>query len=141
VEHLPVRKGRHALKRVGILAYIMPGEDPAVGDGVIRDERVQIEMRQPGAVAVPLVGDASGEILENTELEINAWIERPPRPPQEPTRPIGILFPNGRDVLAAGHVPARTIEVPTLADGDDLAELPASHDVAYPLLVWTAQPL
>ena len=39
------------------------------------------------------------------------------------------------------HVPARTVEIPALIDGDDLAQLAAAHDLAHLLLIWIAQPL
>ena len=44
---------------------------------------------------------------------------------QQPALPVGILLADGSDVSVLRHVPARAVEVPALADGDDLAQLAA----------------
>ena len=59
VQHFILCGRRDRLKCVRVLADIVPGEDAAVRDGVVRDERVQIKVRKPGAMAVPLIGDAT----------------------------------------------------------------------------------
>ena len=57
------RERGEALEGVRILAHVMPGEDAAVGHRIVRNERIQVEVGQAGAVAVPLVRDAAREVL------------------------------------------------------------------------------
>ena len=46
IQNLLLGERREALESVGIFANIVPGEDAAVGDGVVGDERVQVEVRE-----------------------------------------------------------------------------------------------
>src|SRR4030095_10929840 len=98
-------------------------------------------MREAGAVAVPLIGDAAREVLEDPELEVDARIERPLRPAEQPALPVGVRLADGRDVLLLRHVPAGAVVVPALADRDDLPDLAAANDLAHTLLIRTAEPL
>ena len=97
---------------------------PPFDNGVVGNERIEVEVRQAGPVAVPLVGDAAGEFFEDAEFEVDSRIEGPRLSPQQPAIPVRILLPQRRDVRALGDVPARAVEVPALADRDDFAELP-----------------
>src|SRR4029079_19621733 len=112
-----------------------------VRHGVVRNERVEIEVRQAGGVAVPLIGDAAGEMLEDAELEVGARVEGPVRPPQQPSLPVGVALAESGDVLVLRDVPAGTVVVPALADRDDLPQLAAADDLPSPLLIGTTQPL
>jgi hypothetical protein len=104
----------------------MPRENTSVCDGIVRDKGIQVEVDETGTVAVPLVRDSAGKVLENTELEVNSGIERARGAAHQPALPVGILLTNCGDIGLPWIVPARSIEVPALTDGDDLAQLRAS---------------
>ena len=98
-------------------------------------------MGETGAVAVPLIGDAAGKVLEDAELEVDAGVEGAVRPSQQPSFPVRVALANGGDVFVLRNVPARTVVVPSLTDRHDLAQLAASDDVPYALLIRATQPL
>src|SRR5262249_2706327 len=141
VEHFVFGERRDTVEGIRILAYVVPGKDATVGHRVVRNERVEIEMREAGTVAVPLIGDAAGEILEDAKLEVDAGIEGAVRPSQQPSFPVRVALPNRGDVFVLWDVPARAVVVPALTDRDDLSQLAASDDVAHPLLIRATQPL
>ena len=88
----------------------MPGEDAAVGDDVVGDECIQIKVGQPGAMAEPLIGDPAGEILEDTELEIDARIERAAGDGRAASGSSRYPSHEWRRVGFVRNVPARAIE-------------------------------
>src|SRR5262249_30183289 len=116
-------------------------EDAAIGHRIVRNEGVEVEVRQTGAVAVPLIGNTAREILEDAEFEVDARIERTLGPSEQPSLPVRIPLSIRGDVFVLRNVPARTVVVPALANRDDLAELAAADDVANLMLVRTAEPL
>src|SRR5262249_37217817 len=113
VEHLLCGERRGGLEGVGGFADVVPHEDAAVRDRVVRNKRIKVEMREPRTVAVPLIRNPTGEVLEETKLEVDARIERPLGPAQEPALPVGVVLADRRHVPISWDVPSRTVVVPT----------------------------
>src|SRR5262249_1432455 len=141
IKHLLFGERGNALERVGIFADIVPGEDSAVGNGVVRNEAVEVKVGQTRSVAIPLIRDPAGEVLEDPELEVHSRVEWTVGPPQKPSLPVRVLVADGGNVFALGDVPARAVKIPALVDGDDFAELPTADDFAHLVLIGAAQPL
>src|SRR5262249_3748889 len=102
---------------------------------------IEKEMRQPGAVAVPLIRDATREILENTKLKIDPRVEGATRAAEQPALPVCVLLADGRDVLALRQMPPRSIEIPALIDRDDFAYFPAADDLTDLVVPGATDPL
>src|SRR5262249_44307255 len=116
VQHLLLGERRDGLQGVRVFTDVVPREDAAVRDGVVGNERVQIKVREARTVAVPLIRDASGEVLEETELEVDAGIERALGPAEEPALPVGLALMDGCHITVSRYVPPGTVVVPALAD-------------------------
>src|SRR5262245_60166414 len=133
VEHLPFGERRDRLEGVRVFTDVVPRENATVRDRVVGNETVQVEVREARTVAVPLIR-APREILEKTELEVHARIERPLGSTEAPAFPVGLPFADGCDVAVSRDVPPRAVVVPALADRDDFSNLSAADDLANTVL-------
>ncbi len=92
-------------------------------------------------MAEPLVGDAAGKILEDAEFEIHPWIKWAWSAAHQPAIPVGVLLADGQNVRLVRRMPARSVEIPALADGDDLTQLAFADHVPDLMLIGITQPL
>ncbi len=106
----PFRVFEERLESIGIFAPVGPREDTAERHDGFRRVVFEEVVNEVHAVAHPLVGNSTGELPVEPELEVKAGIERAIRLGQEPFLPVGILFTDLVHLLPAS--PARAVIVP-----------------------------